>query len=83
MENNTTVYKCPRGKEECDADKVHACAIAHISNPDSLLKFVNCSLVEGFKNKSVPIETVIISYIYSVIACILNILYKLYIIINL
>lgn len=78
VENNATVYTCPRGKEECDADRVHACAIAHISNPASILKFVNCSLVEGFKNKSVPIETVIISYIYSFTACILNILQKLH-----
>lgn len=55
-----TIYVCPR-EHECDADRVHACAIAHISDPEKLLKFVNCSLVEGFITKSVPIETVIIN----------------------
>lgn len=43
---------------ECAADLVHACGIKYINEKDNLLEFVKCSLVEGFKNKTVPIEEV-------------------------
>ncbi|XP_025202679.1 GILT-like protein 1 [Melanaphis sacchari] len=49
---------CKR-EHECEADKVHACAINKIKDNEKLVKFVNCSLTEGFvsSNKIVPIET--------------------------
>lgn len=56
-ESGQYILDCKRDGE-CSADEVHACAIAHISDKDKLLKFINCSLVEGFKNKTVPIEVV-------------------------
>jgi len=43
---------------ECAADKIHACGINKIKDSEKLIKFVNCSLTEGFNspNKTVPIE---------------------------
>lgn len=56
--NDTNVtLECKR-EGECNADKVHACSIAKIKDNDKLVEFLKCSLVEGFKNKTVPIEEV-------------------------
>lgn len=55
-ENSITKYICPRGEAECNADRVHACAIAKISDQEKLLKFINCSLVGASTNKTVPIN---------------------------
>lgn len=54
--NDSLVCRRPN---ECDADRVHACGIEYIKETDKLLKFVNCSLVEGFKTQHVPIEKVL------------------------
>lgn len=56
--NNLPSYKCKR-EAECTADSIHACATLKINDPDKLLKFINCSLVEGQKNKTLPIEVVL------------------------
>lgn len=57
--NKTAILKCKRDFE-CAADKVHACGIHKINDSEQLIKFVNCSLTEGFNssNKTVPIEAV-------------------------
>ncbi|VVC27676.1 Gamma interferon inducible lysosomal thiol reductase GILT [Cinara cedri] len=51
---NTTIH-CKRNGE-CDADKVHACAIKYIQKKDDLVKFIVCALNEGYKNKPNPIS---------------------------
>lgn len=45
---------------ECAADRVHACGIHKIKDSEQLIKFVNCSLSEGYNspNKTVPIDLV-------------------------
>ncbi|XP_026811836.1 GILT-like protein 1 [Rhopalosiphum maidis] len=55
--DNTYNLTCRRDGE-CAADKVHACGINKIKDSEKLIKFVNCSLTEGFNspNKTVPIE---------------------------
>ncbi|XP_060865695.1 GILT-like protein 1 [Metopolophium dirhodum] len=55
--DNSLNLTCRRSGE-CDADKVHACGIHKIKDSEQLIKFVNCSLTEGFNNskKIVPID---------------------------
>jgi hypothetical protein len=55
--NNTLDLTCKR-KGECNADRVHACGIHKIKDSEQLIKFVNCSLTEGYNspNKTVPTE---------------------------
>lgn len=57
-ENGTTTYKCPRGEPECNADRVHACAIAKVTDQEKLLKFINCSMVAMSTNNTIPINEV-------------------------
>lgn len=56
--NGTNVTLVCKREGECIADKIHACSINKIGDKDKLVKFVNCALTEGFKNKTIPIETV-------------------------
>lgn len=58
LSNGNYSLECHRPKE-CEADQVHACAIEYIKETDKLLKFVNCSLVEGFQTNVVPLEKVL------------------------
>jgi len=55
--DKTYIFTCRRDGE-CAADKVHACGINKIKDSEKLIKFVNCSLTEGYNspNKTVPIE---------------------------
>jgi DNA polymerase IIIc chi subunit len=50
--NNTTIYTCHREQPECDADRVHACAIENITDKNKILKFVNCALIEASNNSN-------------------------------
>lgn len=60
IKNDTgvTKYTCPRGDNECNADRVHACAIAKIADQETLLKFINCSLVAVSTNNTIPVNEV-------------------------
>lgn len=60
INTDTTVNVTCRRDGECNADKVHACGINKIKESEKLIKFVNCSLTEGFNspNKTIPIEVV-------------------------
>lgn len=72
QENGNYSLDCSR-PGECEADRVHACGIEHIKETDKLLKFVNCSLVEGFKTKKVPIEEVfLVKWLFLKISLILS-----------
>lgn len=57
-DNGTMKYTCPRGDSECNADRVHACAIAKITDQEKLLKFINCSLVAVSTNNTIPVNEV-------------------------
>ncbi|KAF0770192.1 GILT-like protein 1 [Aphis craccivora] len=58
INTDKTVNVTCRRDGECNADKVHACGINKIKESEKLIKFVNCSLTEGFNspNKTIPIE---------------------------
>ncbi|XP_015369445.1 PREDICTED: uncharacterized protein LOC107165627 [Diuraphis noxia] len=55
--DQTLNFTCRR-EGECVADRVHACGINKIKDSERLIKFVNCSLSEGYNspNKTVPID---------------------------
>lgn len=58
VNTDKTVNVTCRRDGECNADKVHACGINKIKESEKLIKFVNCSLTEGFNspNKTIPID---------------------------
>ncbi|XP_050440907.1 GILT-like protein 1 [Adelges cooleyi] len=45
---------CPRGVLECEIDKVHACAIKHITSIPDKLNFLNCTMKPSNEEKLPP-----------------------------
>jgi len=50
------VFSCQHGPLECQANKIHACAIAKVTQPDILLKYTTCMISDNMNPEKIGEE---------------------------
>lgn len=49
-------FTCQHGPLECQANKIHACAIAKVTQPDILLKYTTCMISDNMNPEKIGEE---------------------------
>lgn len=50
------IFSCQHGPLECQANKIHACAIAKVTQPDILLKYTTCMISDNMNPEKIGEE---------------------------